>query len=200
MRRAGRGRAEVVEDEVAVGDRVDRVRARRARSRARAATMPRSVSKFVPASAPAPSGSAAVCAATKREALAVAHEHPEVGEQVVRQVDRLGALQVRVAGQRPVEVALGGVDERRAQRRRAPRVAAAPPSRVNSATSVATWSLRERAVCSLPPTGAGDLGQPPLDRHVDVLVVVGEREASRPPARPRRRRARPAARRGRPRR
>jgi hypothetical protein len=24
---------------------------------------------------------------------------------------------------------------------------------VNSATSVATWSLRERAVCSLPPTG-----------------------------------------------
>ena len=42
--------------------------------------------------------------------------------------------------------------------------------------SVATWSLRERAVCSLPPTGPDDLGQPPLDRHVDVLVVGLERE------------------------
>ena len=42
--------------------------------------------------------------------------------------------------------------------------------------SVATWSLRERAVCSLPPTAADDLGHAPLDRHVDVLVPVGERE------------------------
>ena len=49
-------------------------------------------------------------------------------------------------------------------------------ARVNIAMSVATWSLRERAVCSLPPTGADDLGQPPLDRHVDVLVGVQERE------------------------
>ena len=38
---------------------------------------------------------------------AVALEHPDVREQVVRQVDRLAALQVRVAGQRPVEVLLG---------------------------------------------------------------------------------------------
>src|SRR5436190_12438844 len=31
--------------------------------------------------------------------------------------------------------------------------ASAAAARVNIATSVATWSLRERAVCSLPPTG-----------------------------------------------
>ena len=37
----------------------------------------------------------------------VAAEHPEVGQQVVREVDRLGALEVGVAGHRPVEVALG---------------------------------------------------------------------------------------------
>ena len=45
------------------------------------------------------------------------------------------------------------------------------------ATSVATWSLRERAVCSLPPTGPDDLGEPALDRHVHVLVVRQDLEA-----------------------
>ena len=71
----------------------------------------------------------------------------------MREVDGLGALEVRVAGHRPVEVALGEVDAASPAARAARR---APPSawaRVNSARSVATWSLRERAVWSLPPTG-----------------------------------------------
>ena len=34
---------------------------------------------------------------------------------------------------------------------------------------------RARGV-QLPAHGAGDLGHPPFDRHVDVLVVLGERE------------------------
>ena len=61
------------------------------------------------------------------------------------------------------------------RRRRAP----SDCSRTNSAMSVATWSLRDRAVCSLPPTGPDDLGQPALDRHVDVLVAGLEREGAR---------------------
>ena len=44
-------------------------------------------------------------------------------------------------------------------------------ARTSIATSVATWSLRERAVCSLAPGVADDLGEPALDRHVHVLVV-----------------------------
>ena len=72
MRRARRRGGQEVEHEVAVGDGVDRVRRDARRSRARAATMPRSVSKFTPASAPAPSGRSATCARAKREALAVA--------------------------------------------------------------------------------------------------------------------------------
>ena len=40
------------------------------------------------------------------EADRVALEHPEVGEEVVAEVDGLRALQVRVAGHRPVRVAL----------------------------------------------------------------------------------------------
>ena len=45
------------------------------------------------------------------------------------------------------------------------------------ATSVATWSLRERPVWSLPASGADLLAEQPLDRHVDVLVGVLEAEA-----------------------
>ena len=87
------------------------------------------------------------------EALQVAAELPEVGEQVVRQVDRLRALQVRVAraaasrgGARPARPASPSA-------RAAATRASSAWARTSIATSVATWSLRERAVCSLPPTG-----------------------------------------------
>ena len=47
--------------------------------------------------------------------LAVPDQHPHVGEQVGAEVNGLGALQVRVARQRPVEVSLGHVRQRRCQ-------------------------------------------------------------------------------------
>ena len=46
------------------------------------------------------------------EPLLVAREAPEVGEQVVAQVDGLRALEVRVAGHRPVDMAVGDVGQR----------------------------------------------------------------------------------------
>ena len=68
--------------------------------------------------------------------------------------DGLGALQVGVAGHPPVAVL------RRRARAASPRTVAEqarsrPPLRsaTNSARSVATWSLRERPVWSLPPSG-----------------------------------------------
>ena len=88
------------------------------------------------------------------EAPRVAPEHPEVRQQVVREVDGLRALEVRVAGHRPSR---GGA--RRAATStlwsalRARSIVCSACARVNIAMSVATWSLRERAVCSLPPTG-----------------------------------------------
>ena len=109
----------------------------------------RSVSKFTPASAPAPSGSSAAGVDTAAKRARSRSEHPDVGEQVVAEVDGLRALKVRVARHRPVEVrsarASSDLDQRAERRARA-----GGGARTNSAMSVATWSLRERAVCSLP--------------------------------------------------
>ena len=49
-------------------------------------------------------------------------------------------------------------------------------SRTQSLKSVATWSLRERAVCRRRPGLADQLGQARLDVEVDVLELGRERE------------------------
>jgi hypothetical protein len=114
------------------------------------------VSKFAPASAP---------------------EHPHVGEQVVAEVDRLGALQVGVAGQRPVEVVLGQRDERLGQ-------VFNPLNRGVGVSSGEHGHIgRDLVVARAPrvqtPARTPDqFGQAPLDRHVNVLVAVGERKAA----------------------
>ena len=113
--------------------------------------MSRSVSKLAPASAPAPSGSAIGGLDDALETGAVALEHPEVGEQMVAEVDRLGALQVRVAGHRPVAVSGGRSWQRAHQALELRSTASCARRLVKSETSVATWSLRERAVCSFAP-------------------------------------------------
>ena len=151
--RAGRGRGQEVEHEVAVGDGVDRVRARPRRSRARAASSERSVAKFTPGQ--------------------------RAGAE--RQVGRSSRARTRTAGRRAgtsrSRRAGGGRGRRAARAGGACSRASASPggasaswtstlwrccrrssvvsacARVNIAMSVATWSLRERAVCSLPPTG-----------------------------------------------
>ena len=65
----------------------------------------------------------------ERKARAVAREHPEVGEQVMAQVDGLGALQVGVARQRPVEVLLRTREHARPS---APRSPPAPARRARA--------------------------------------------------------------------
>ena len=148
---------------------------RRPRSPSSLATSRRSVGKFTPASAPAPSGSSPVEPEHDREARGVAPEHPEVGQQVMREIDRLRALQVRVAGHRPVQVRLGDAHDHRLQvlqrLDRPQRVGAREHRHVGGDLVVA----RARRV-ELAADRADDLGQPPLDGHVDVLVGVEEPE------------------------
>ena len=140
------------------------------------ATNMRLVSKFTPASAPAPSGSSPCAVEAEVEALEVAAELPEVGQQVVREVHGLGALEVGVAGHRPVEVALGLAR------------AAAPSGRSSSTLRLERVGAHEQGhvgghlvvarACGvqLAADRPGDLRQPALDRHVDVLVARGDLE------------------------
>ena len=91
---------------------------------------------------------------------------------------RLRLLQVGVAGHEHVQVRLGLLDHGRLQRRPAP-VQRRPSRRSRyRRRSVATWSLRQRPVCSLPATGAHQLAQAPLDGGVDVLIAGRELEGA----------------------
>ena len=94
---------------------------------------------------------------------------------MVREVDRLGALEVGVAGHRPVEVRLGHAQDHALQvlqrLDRPQRVCAREHRHVRGHLVVA----RARGV-QPPADGPDDLGQPPLHGHVDVLVGLLERE------------------------
>ena len=152
VRRADRRRVHVVEREVAVGDGVDRVR-RRARE---AELVRRRLAVEVPVEA-------------RERTRAERHRAASSGGRSRSGSRRARASRSRRAGGgpgTPAGRAAGGCSPASASRdapRRAPAAAPsarrpAPPrgpraARTNSARSVATWSLRERPVCSLPPTG-----------------------------------------------
>ena len=110
------------------------------------------------------------------EALEIAAELPEVRQQVMREVDGLGPLQVGVAGERPVEVALGqplqGPHQPEHQDLGLEGVSAHEHGHVGGHLVVA----RAGGV-QLAPHRPGDLGEPALDRHVHVLVARLDHEA-----------------------
>ena len=187
-----RGDEQRLGHEVAVGDRVERVVEAARRTRARPRCRRDRAGRLEPASAPAPSGDTSARAERVAPALDVARERPEVREEVVREQHRLRALQVRVAG----EVDVVGRARRTSSSTSCSRWTCAatsvPSRRRKSRSAVATWSLRLRPVWSLAPGGAGELGDPALDRGVDVLVGRRELERARRRARLRRGRARRA--------
>ena len=175
MGRTRGGCAQVVEHEVAPGHSIDRVhdellepqlaRHRHAigvevhpRQRARAQRQPRRL----------PLG--------EREAAAVAREHPEVRQQVMAQVHRLRALEVRVSRQRPVRVLLGACQQRRHERAEQAQGLPGALARVHRHVRCDLVVARTRGVQALSRR-AGDLRDAPLDRRVDVLVLCAEAEA-----------------------
>ena len=141
---------------------------------------------------PTPSGRDVRPAARVGQPAAVALEHLDVGEEVVGEEHRLGRLDVGRARQDRRRRRARRARRGRARGRRiAPRRGGRSPAAVQSRRSVATWSLRERPVWSLPADRADPLGQRRLEVEVDVLERAGPRRASRP----RRRRGGPRARR-----
>ncbi len=142
------------------------------------ATIRRSVSKFTPASAPAPSGNREVALQHRIEALDVAGDHPEVGEQMVRQVHGLRTLQMRVARERPVQMPLGRLEDDESQLLQvADRLlcGATGEHRQVGDDLVVTRATRVDPAARR----AGQLGHPAFDGHVDVLVVFPEGEGPR---------------------
>jgi hypothetical protein len=99
----------------------------------------------------------------------VAGEHPEVGEQVMAEVDRLSALQVGVAGHRPVGVRFGLAEEALhrppAELDRPQRVRLDDHRHVGGDLVVAGTTGVE-----LPGERPDLLAEQALDRHMDVLV------------------------------
>ena len=91
------------------------------------------------------------------------------------EVDRLSALQVGVARHRPVEVVLGDPEQRLDERSEP--VAGLPGMGAREQGHVGGHLVVARAGrVQLAPHGSGQLGDPPLDGHVDVLIALGERE------------------------
>ena len=131
--------------------------------------------KLEPASAPAPSGETSARSRQSRPPVDVACQCPEVREQVVRQQDRLGALEVREAGQRDFGRLVRAPEEHLLQR-------------VDAGHLLTTFAahVQPQVECDLVVAaaagvqlGAGrprDLRDAPLDRGVDVFVARHERE------------------------
>jgi hypothetical protein len=172
---ADRGRREVVEDGIATGHGIDRVRGRRIETelgRDRIAVeLPIEPGKR----ARAKRHLRARGRRRSPEAPRVATEHPEVRQQVMAQIDRLGALKVRVPRHGPIGVALGQVEQGGHQSSR-------ELARSSRAVHHEQRNVRRHLVVpgapgvKLAADRPGQLGEPPLDRHVDVLVLLGEGE------------------------
>ena len=174
MHRANGRRVEVIQDEVTVGDRVDRVR-RHAVESERLGDHPAVGVEVHAGQRARPQREVRGLIRREAKARAIAIEHPHVRQQVVREVDRLRALQVRVARQRPVGVAIGRVDQHGHQRLDLRDGAERRRAREQRHIGRHLVVARPRRV-ELAADGPGDLRQPPFDGHVDVLVVWRERE------------------------
>ena len=171
---AGGGRVQVVEREVAVGHRVDRVGQDVVKAELAGDRAPVGVEVDACQRA-GPERQAPGLFEREGEALAVALEHPEVGEQVVAEVHRLRALGVGVAGQRPVDVLLGAGEQRAHQL--PARVVRRARLRAHEHRDVGRDLVVARARgVQLAADRPGELGDAPLDRRVDVFVGVFEGE------------------------
>ena len=104
------------------------------------------------------------------QARMVAHEHPEVREQVVGEKHRLGVLEVRVAGHHDVEVLLGSVEQDAAQRHVAGDQVVAEV--LGEQADVGGDLVVAGAARVEARAGGADVAREgALDGHVDVLVV-----------------------------
>ena len=111
-------------------------------------------------------------------AIDVAHERPEMREQVVREQHGLRALEVRVAGQVHVGGLLRAPQENRLQLVDPPHLREAFAAEIEPHVQ-GNLIISASAGVQLRPGRTRDLGDPALDRGMDVLVGRCERELAR---------------------
>ena len=174
MGRADGRRMQVVEREVAVGDGVDRVLREPVEAEISRRLDPVQL-PVQPRQSARPEGHRPGRGGGGGEAVGVAAQHPEPGEEVVAEGHRLGSLQVGVAGKSPVGV-LGGEAQQLGERV-ADQVDGVPRPVGDVEREVGGHLVVARAAgVELAAERPDHLRQPPLDRHVDVLVGLLEGE------------------------
>ena len=116
------------------------------------AVLCRSMGKPVPASAAAPSGLSSMRSMASRTRDRSRREHLDIGHAVMAEGHRLRRLQMGEAGHHGRGMFLGARSNARSAPS-APRRCGSTRPCTQSRKSMATWSLRERAVCSRPAAG-----------------------------------------------
>ncbi len=105
-------------------------------------------------------------------ALTVAAEHFDIGHAVMTEGHRLGGLQMGEAGHDGIGMLFGAVEEGGDQAWSACSRIFCSSAFTQRRKSSATWSLRERAVCSRPAAGPIRVAKPRLDVHVNVFKLA----------------------------
>ena len=108
------------------------------------------------------------------EALGIAKQRLSVGEKVVSDSDRLRTLKVRITRHRPTGVPAGLRAQRLDHRGDLNGQLAGGGPTVE--TKVERDLVVARPACMQRGAGGRDLGEPPLDRGMDVLIGVEELE------------------------
>ncbi len=111
------------------------------------------------------------------EALAIAVEHADVGEEVMGEEHRLGALEVRVPGHRRLTVPFGLVQERRLHGLQRRVEVAEHVAEVEALVESDLVVARAPRV-ELPAHLARDLDETALDVHVDVFELPAKGESA----------------------
>ena len=171
------GRRQIVDGEVAVGDGVERV----GRHALEAEIGGHRGAVEVVVQAHGGAGAERHLEASvegDRQAVAIALEHPEPGEQVLGQRGHLSPLQVRVGRHHRLEVRLGARQQQLLQAAQRRALALDHAAQVQAQVG---HHLVVAAACrvELGARRAAELGQAALDRHVDVFVVAARREGAR---------------------
>ena len=168
---------QIIEREIAVGDAVERIGGRPVEAERRRRSPRGRSGSWCRRARRRRAGIRSAARARRRSATRSRAQHLVIGHQMMAERHRLRDLQVGEAGHDASSACSSArATSARWSARDARRSASSIASRTHSRKSVATWSLRERAVCSRPAAGPISSARRCSTCHVDVLErrVLGD--------------------------